>query len=69
MLTQLFLQGANSSEARDAVMGVVRGAFAPELLNRIDEIVLFNRLSHSDMDAIVNLQMKGNSNDFADLLH
>lgn len=52
-------QGANSSEARDAVMGVVRGAFAPELLNRIDEIVLFNRLSQSDMDSIVNLQMHG----------
>lgn len=40
-------------------MGAVRGAFAPELLNRIDEIVLFNRLSQKDMDAIVNLQMKG----------
>jgi ATP-dependent Clp protease ATP-binding subunit ClpA len=52
-------QGHSSSEARDAVMAAVRGAFTPELLNRIDEIVLFNRLSHEDMDSIVNIQLKG----------
>lgn len=52
-------QGHSSSEARDAVMSAVRGAFTPELLNRIDEIVLFNRLSHEDMDSIVNIQLKG----------
>jgi len=50
--------GAPSSEARDAVMSEVRRAFAPELLNRIDEIVLFNRLSHEDMDSIVEVQLK-----------
>lgn len=50
--------GASSSEARDNVMAAVRSNFTPELLNRIDEIVLFNRLSHEDMDAIVNIQLK-----------
>jgi len=40
-------------------MGVVRSAFPPELINRIDEIVLFNRLSREDMDSIVNLQLQG----------
>lgn len=58
--------GHSSSEARDAVMGAVRGAFTPELLNRIDEIVLFNRLSHEDMDSIVNIQLKDVSNLLAD---
>lgn len=49
---------APSSEAREEVMRVVRHSFAPELLNRIDEIVIFNRLSHKDMDAIVDVQIE-----------
>ena len=47
-----------SSMARDDVMRVVRGSFAPEFLNRIDDIVLFNRLRREDMDRIVMRQIK-----------
>ena len=43
--------------ARDDVMGVVRSAFRPEFLNRIDEIILFHRLRRSEMGAIVDIQM------------
>ncbi len=42
---------------RDAVMEIVRRAFRPEFLNRIDEIVLFRRLSRKDMDGIVSIQL------------
>src|ERR1700756_3857179 len=38
------------------VMGVVRGHFRPEFLNRVDEIILFHRLRREDMGAIVDIQ-------------
>lgn len=51
--------GAAAESARDAVMGVVRGAFRPEFLNRLDDIVLFNRLDRSVMRGIVRNQLEG----------
>jgi len=45
--------------ARDSVMDVVRSAFRPEFLNRLDEILLFSRLNRADMAGIVDIQMKG----------
>jgi ATP-dependent Clp protease ATP-binding subunit ClpB len=36
---------------------VVRGHFRPEFLNRLDEIVLFHRLSASHMGPIVDIQI------------
>ncbi|SEF52731.1 ATP-dependent chaperone ClpB [Bosea lathyri] len=49
--------GQDSDEVRDEVMGVVRQAFRPEFLNRIDDIILFHRLRREDMGAIVDIQM------------
>ncbi len=40
------------------VMGIVRGHFRPEFLNRIDEIILFHRLRREDMGSIVEIQFK-----------
>ena len=39
-------------------MAVVRSAFRPEFLNRVDEIILFHRLKRSEMGRIVDIQMK-----------
>ena len=39
------------------VMEIVRGHFRPEFLNRLDEIVLFNRLSAVNMAPIVDIQV------------
>jgi ATP-dependent Clp protease ATP-binding subunit ClpB len=50
-------EGHDSEEVRDEVMGVVRQAFRPEFLNRIDDIILFHRLRREDMGAIVDIQM------------
>jgi ATP-dependent Clp protease ATP-binding subunit ClpB len=50
-------EGSDVDEVRDQVMEDVRGAFRPEFLNRLDEILLFRRLARSDMDAIVDLQV------------
>ena len=42
---------------RDQVMGVVQAAFRPEFINRLDEIILFNRLGRDDMAGIVDIQL------------
>jgi ATP-dependent Clp protease ATP-binding subunit ClpB len=49
--------GEDTDVVRDQVMGVVRSAFRPEFLNRIDEIILFHRLKKSEMTSIVDIQM------------
>ena len=49
--------GAQVDAARPAVMNIVRGHFRPEFLNRIDEIILFNRLSRANMEGIVKVQL------------
>src|SRR6201996_434597 len=48
---------ADVSVAREAVMDAVRAAFRPEFLNRLDEILLFRRLSRDDMRGIVAIQI------------
>jgi ATP-dependent Clp protease ATP-binding subunit ClpB len=43
---------------RPLVMDAVRKHFRPEFLNRIDEIVLFQRLGRAQMDSIVTIQLE-----------
>jgi ATP-dependent Clp protease ATP-binding subunit ClpB len=50
-------EGEDTDAVRDQVMGVVRSAFRPEFLNRIDEIILFHRLKKTEMTRIVDIQM------------
>src|SRR5213082_1848560 len=50
--------GADIERARPAVMDAVRGAFRPEFLNRLDEVLLFRRLSRDDMKGIVTIQLE-----------
>ncbi len=50
-------EGASAEEARSDVMEVVRANFRPEFLNRLDEIILFNRLGRAQMGAIVDIQL------------
>ncbi|WP_062016544.1 ATP-dependent chaperone ClpB [Aureimonas sp. AU4] len=50
--------GADVETVRGNVMDVVRSAFRPEFLNRVDEIILFQRLHRSEMGAIVDIQME-----------
>ncbi|WP_374292635.1 ATP-dependent chaperone ClpB [Paenirhodobacter enshiensis] len=51
-------EGSDSSAAKDEVMAAVRGHFRPEFLNRLDEIVIFDRLSRKNMDGIVKIQLQ-----------
>jgi ATP-dependent Clp protease ATP-binding subunit ClpB len=43
---------------RERVMQVVRGAFRPEFLNRLDEILIFHRLARAHMSVIVRIQLE-----------
>ncbi|MAY32969.1 MAG: ATP-dependent chaperone ClpB [Rhodovulum sp.] len=50
-------EGADPAQARRDVMDAVRAHFRPEFLNRLDETVIFDRLSREDMDGIVAIQL------------
>jgi ATP-dependent Clp protease ATP-binding subunit ClpB len=50
-------EGEDVDKVRDEVMAVVRSAFRPEFLNRVDEVILFHRLRRQDMGRIVEIQL------------
>ncbi|HEY9306525.1 MAG TPA: AAA family ATPase [Microbacterium sp.] len=45
----------STEQKRDTVMAIVRQAFKPEFLNRLDDIVMFSALSEDDLAQIVEL--------------
>jgi len=51
-------EGQPASSVREQVMAVVRASFRPEFLNRLDEVILFERLSREHMKGIVEIQLK-----------
>ncbi len=51
-------EGEDSTAVRGQVMNAVRGHFRPEFLNRLDEIILFHRLTRGQMDKIVDIQVE-----------
>ena len=50
-------EGQTVADVEPQVMDVVRGHFRPEFLNRLDEIILFHRLSQEHMAPIVEIQL------------
>ena len=51
-------EGEDSEAVRELVMTEVRGNFRPEFLNRLDETLLFHRLTRAQMGAIVDIQLQ-----------
>jgi ATP-dependent Clp protease ATP-binding subunit ClpB len=51
-------EGTDSSAAKRDVMAAVRAHFRPEFLNRLDEIIVFDRLTRSEMGGIVEIQLR-----------
>jgi ATP-dependent Clp protease ATP-binding subunit ClpB len=43
---------------KEAYIDEVRKSFRPEFINRLDEIVVFSRLERSELDKIVDIQLK-----------
>jgi ATP-dependent Clp protease ATP-binding subunit ClpB len=50
-------QTLDADTKRNAVMAVVRGAFKPEFLNRLDEVVLFDALGTEELAKIVEINL------------
>ena len=48
---------ARQGKVRDMVLDVVHRSFRPEFLNRIDEMVVFQRLGRSELASIVDIQL------------
>ena len=51
-------QGTANEQVRGQVMEVVRSAFRPEFLNRMDEILIFHSLTREQMAEIVDIQVE-----------
>jgi ATP-dependent Clp protease ATP-binding subunit ClpB len=49
--------GADASQAKRDVMDAVRAHFKPEFLNRLDDMIVFDRLGREDMAGIVEIQL------------
>ena len=56
----------SDEQKRGAVMGVVRSAFKPEFLNRLDEVVVFDPLTTEELSRIVDLQVRALASRLAD---
>jgi AAA domain (Cdc48 subfamily)/C-terminal, D2-small domain, of ClpB protein len=50
--------GLSYDDMKNRVMGELKKVFRPELLNRIDEIIVFHKLTKEEITTIVDLQMK-----------
>jgi ATP-dependent Clp protease ATP-binding subunit ClpB len=56
--SQYFQQDLAAADLKKTVFNEMRKHFKPELVNRIDEIITFNKLSQDDIVKIVDLQLK-----------
>jgi ATP-dependent Clp protease ATP-binding subunit ClpB len=55
--SHFILDDANAEQREARVMEALRGHFRPEFLNRVDEIIIFDRLSDEDLTHIVEIQL------------
>lgn len=62
---------AKQSQQSDIEKGVIENAlkkaFAPEFLNRIDDVIVFNALEREDINKIINIELQKLYNRIADL--
>ncbi len=55
--SQFILADTNAEQREARVMEALRGHFRPEFLNRVDEVIIFDRLSDDDLKKIVEIQL------------
>ena len=55
------------SNARGVIENALKKAFAPEFLNRIDDVVVFNNLEREDIDKIIDIELSKLLQRIADL--
>ena len=44
--------------SRSVIQGALKKAFAPEFLNRVDDVIVFNSLTKDDIFKIINIELK-----------
>jgi ATP-dependent Clp protease ATP-binding subunit ClpC len=52
-------QDANNEYNKSVIQKALKNAFAPEFLNRIDDVVLFNALTREDIHKIIDIELGG----------
>ena len=52
-------QESTNDYTRSVISKALKNAFAPEFLNRIDDVVLFNALTRDDLHKIIDIELKG----------
>ena len=55
--SQFILNEANAEKRESLVLDALRKHFRPEFLNRIDEVVIFDRLTDEDLERVVEIQL------------
>ncbi len=52
-------QSAKNADTRRVIESALKKAFAPEFLNRIDDVVLFDHLEREDIHKIIDIELQG----------
>jgi len=56
--SQYLQEDDKPEEAKEKVLGELHRSFRPEFLNRIDEIIVFQKLSEKELNKIIDIQLK-----------
>jgi len=52
-------QESTSQHAKSVIQNALKRSFAPEFINRLDDIIIFNSLSKDDIYQIIDIELKG----------
>ncbi|OYT16518.1 MAG: Clp protease ClpC [Bacteroidetes bacterium 4572_77] len=52
-------KSSKSTHSQGVIESALKKAFAPEFLNRIDDVVVFNNLEREDIHKIIDIELKG----------
>lgn len=52
-------KSSKSSHSQGVIENALKKAFAPEFLNRIDDVIVFNNLERGDIHKIIDIELKG----------
>lgn len=52
-------ESASNEYAKGVIQKALKKAFAPEFLNRLDDVIIFNALSRKDIHSIIDIELKG----------
>lgn len=52
-------QQSSNEIAKGVIQKALKNAFAPEFLNRIDDVIMFNQLTKEDIHLIIDIELKG----------